>query len=152
MAAEWHAEWDPIQPANTMGALWCESGPWAGITDSTAHWLATGHWAPRTNWSRREWREQDDWVGALVTFRSLWTCVEVKTPTRFCANTQINASFMVRCTHTLGKRFLYSQTGRLVAELSCTLRDSKLAQWNRFSAWVCVFSVVSQHYDAAASH
>lgn len=149
VAAEWHAEWDPIQPANTMGALWCESGSWAGITDSTAHWLATGHWAPSTDWPRREWRERDDWLGALVTFRSLGTRVAVKTPTHFSARTHTHTDTHSLDTfthlHTFRTGVLCLQTGRLLVELG-QLRPPWLnlgSMEQTLYVRVCVFFVVS---------
>lgn len=102
VAAEWHTEWDPIQPVDTMGALWCESGSWAGITDSAAHWLATGHWAPSTDWPRKEWREWDDLVRALVT--SCSQHMEVKTD--FWANTHTNKHVSWIHIHTFRERSL----------------------------------------------
>lgn len=54
VAAEWHAEWDPIQAVNTMGPLWCESGSWV-----LYHWqhcpLDTGRQLPTGLRGRERW-------------------------------------------------------------------------------------------------
>ena len=102
VAAEWHTEWDPIQPVNTMGALWCESASWAGITDSTAHWLATGHRAPSTD-SATEGGEGAGWLVKSVGHLPLpeETCGGVNTCILLSKHTQINTfSGYVRCIHT----------------------------------------------------
>lgn len=92
VAAEWHAERDPIRPANTMGALWCESGSWAGITDGAAQRLATGHWHPSTRSGRREMTGSDQW--------SPWGHEEVKSPSHTRANNETHVLLICIHLHT----------------------------------------------------